>query len=162
MLGTRAYSSTDSSKSSSREASSSSSASTNCSMMAALTGCFLLLELERFKINIAAVDRNIERSAAVKELLLILCGDQLFLLCRQLVVSVQRLLHLLAMLFLHTLGRRKLLDELFDCLCCILVFDCLCKCLFAVCKLGNHFCAVIRVLLCVLVQLGRKPFWLPR
>ena len=33
--GTRAYSSTDSSKSSSREASSSSSASTNCSMMAA-------------------------------------------------------------------------------------------------------------------------------
>ena len=79
-----------------------------------LTGCFLLLERERFKINIAAVDRDIERSAAVKELLLVLCGDQLFLLCRQLVVSVQRLLHLLAMLFLHTLGRRKLLDELFD------------------------------------------------
>ena len=42
-----------------------------------LTGCFLLLELERFKINIAAVDRDIERSAAVKELLLILRGDQL-------------------------------------------------------------------------------------
>lgn len=40
-----------------------------------LTGCFLLLELERFKINVAAIDRDIERSAAVKELLLVLCGD---------------------------------------------------------------------------------------
>ena len=48
-------------------------------LVMSLTGCFLLLELERFKINIAAVDRDIERSAAVKELLLVLCGDQLLL-----------------------------------------------------------------------------------